>query len=137
MHRLRREGEIAVALTGVPQHFSAGLGEHDASENADGPSRGEGGLDAPGRRRSSRHRGKHQRETVVAWERVRANAHRALVWKDAARRRAATSSRAGTEPLFRERTGLVLDKLSGTKTMVVKGAPRRPGRLGTIDSCSC
>ena len=60
----------------------------------------------------------NQRETVVAWDpRTGEPLHRAIVWQD--RRTAARCDElraAGHEPLFRERTGLVLDPyFSGTK----------------------
>src|SRR6185436_20180994 len=60
----------------------------------------------------------NQRETVVAWDpRTGEPLHNAIVWQD--RRTAARCDElreAGREPLFRERTGLVLDPyFSGTK----------------------
>src|SRR3989339_410858 len=60
----------------------------------------------------------NQRETSLIWERATGRAiHPALVWQD---RRTADLCRQmksqGLEPLFRERTGLVLDPyFSGTK----------------------
>jgi glycerol kinase len=81
----------------------------------------------------------NQRETVVAWDPTNGEPiHNALVWQD--RRTAARCEelkRAGHEPLFRERTGLVLDPyFSGTKIewllRNVEGADR--ARFGTIDS---
>jgi glycerol kinase len=82
----------------------------------------------------------NQRETVVAWDRETGEPlHRALVWQD--RRTAERCDQLkelGREPLFRERTGLVLDPyFSGTKIewLVRHGGvdPRR-ARFGTIDS---
>ena len=60
----------------------------------------------------------NQRETTVVWERQSGRpVHNAIVWQD--RRTAAMCDRLkadGLEPLFRERTGLVLDAyFSGTK----------------------
>jgi glycerol kinase len=81
----------------------------------------------------------NQRETVVAWNRDSAEPlHRALVWQD--RRTAARCGELkaeGREPLFRERTGLVLDPyFSGTKfEWLLKEAGVDPNAaLGTIDS---
>jgi glycerol kinase len=60
----------------------------------------------------------NQRETTLVWERASGRPiHRAIVWQD--RRTAARCAELkaeGLEPLFRERTGLVLDPyFSGTK----------------------
>ncbi len=87
----------------------------------------------------------NQRETTVVWERSSGRAlHRAIVWQD--RRtsaRCAELKRAGLEPMFRERTGLVLDPyFSGTKLAWlldhVDGLRARADRgelaFGTIDS---
>ena len=87
----------------------------------------------------------NQRETTVLWDRKTGEAvHRAIVWQD--RRTAARCEelkRAGKEPMFRQRTGLVLDPyLAGTKLEWllehVDGARARAaaGELafGTIDS---
>ena len=79
----------------------------------------------------------NQRETVVAWDRESGGpVHRALVWQD---RR--TSDRCdelkeeGREPLFRERTGLVLDPyFSGTKIEWLINAGHGDAAFGTIDS---
>ena len=90
----------------------------------------------------------NQRETTVLWERARGEpAYRAIVWQD--RRtsdRCAELKRAGLEPLFRERTGLVIDPyFSGTKLewllANVAGARRRAehGELAfgtSIATCS-
>ncbi len=87
----------------------------------------------------------NQRETTVLWERASGRPLApAIVWQD---RRTADACRAlreaGREPLFRERTGLVLDPyFSGTKLAWLldqtPGARRRAaaGELccGTIDS---
>jgi glycerol kinase len=82
----------------------------------------------------------NQRETVVAWDRDTGEPlHRALVWQD--RRTAARCDELkaeGREPLFRERTGLVLDPyFSGTKIeWMVRHGGVDPARacFGTIDS---
>jgi glycerol kinase len=81
----------------------------------------------------------NQRETVVAWDRDTAEPlHRALVWQD--RRTAARCDElkaAGREPLFRERTGLVLDPyFSGTKVewLLREGGVPADAAFGTIDS---
>ena len=71
----------------------------------------------------------NQRETVVAWDpRTGEPLHRAIVWQD--RRTAARCDElrdGGREPLFRERTGLVLDPyFSGTKIEWL----RREGGVG-------
>jgi glycerol kinase len=85
----------------------------------------------------------NQRETVVVWDRETGlPVHNAIVWQD---RRTADLcdrlKREGHEPLFRERTGLVLDPyFSGTKLAWildhVPGAREETGRLafGTVDS---
>jgi glycerol kinase len=81
----------------------------------------------------------NQRETVVAWEPLSGQPlHRALVWQD--RRTAPRCDElreAGFEPLFRERTGLVLDPyFSGTKIewLVREGGVDPSATFGTIDS---
>ncbi len=86
----------------------------------------------------------NQRETTVVWDRATGEPiHRAIVWQD--RRTSETCKAlkdAGHEPLFRERTGLVLDPyFSGTKVAhildAVPGARARAERgelaFGTID----
>ncbi|MGB5219585.1 MAG: glycerol kinase GlpK [Polyangiales bacterium] len=87
----------------------------------------------------------NQRETTVLWDRKTGRAvHRAIVWQD---RRTADRCQElkdeGKEPLFRERTGLVLDPyLAGTKLEWlldhVDGARKRAEKgelaFGTIDS---
>jgi glycerol kinase len=86
----------------------------------------------------------NQRETTVLWDRNTGKAvHRAIVWQD---RRTADRCQelkdAGKEPLFRQRTGLVLDPyLAGTKLEWlldnVDGARERAEKgelaFGTID----
>ena len=81
----------------------------------------------------------NQRETVVAWDRDTGEPlHRALVWQD--RRTAARCDELreqGREPLFRDRTGLVLDPyFSGTKIeWLIRNGGVDPGAaFGTIDS---
>jgi glycerol kinase len=85
----------------------------------------------------------NQRETVVVWDRATGlPVANAIVWQD--RRTAEVCDRLkreGHEPLFRERTGLVLDPyFSGTKLAWildhVPGAREDSGRLafGTVDS---
>ncbi len=87
----------------------------------------------------------NQRETTCLWDRRSGRAqHNAIVWQD--RRTAdacAELKKAGREPLFRERTGLVLDPyFSGTKLRwlldEVKGARARAAGgdlcFGTVDS---
>jgi glycerol kinase len=81
----------------------------------------------------------NQRETVVAWDpKTGEPLHRALVWQD--RRTAARCDQLkeeGHEPLFRERTGLVLDPyFSGTKIewLIAEGGVDRGAAFGTIDS---
>ena len=87
----------------------------------------------------------NQRETTLLWDRRTGRPlHRALVWQD--RRtadRCADLRRRGLEPLFRRRTGLLLDPyFSGTKLRWlldhVPGARRRAERgelaFGTVDT---
>ena len=87
----------------------------------------------------------NQRETTVLWDRAGGRPlHRAIVWQD--RRTAAACAaleRSGMGPLFRRRTGLLLDPyFSGTKLAWlldhVPGARRRAVRgelaFGTVDS---
>ncbi len=87
----------------------------------------------------------NQRETTLLWERRTGRPlYRAIVWQD--RRTAdlcARLKRDGLEPLFRRKTGLLLDPyFSGTKLAWlldhVPGARRRAGRgelaFGTVDS---
>ena len=87
----------------------------------------------------------NQRETTLLWERTTGRPLApAIVWQD--RRTAAACAKLkarGLEPLFRRRTGLVLDPyFSGTKLAWlldhVPGARRRAGRgelaFGTVDT---
>jgi glycerol kinase len=87
----------------------------------------------------------NQRETALLWDRRTGRPlHRAIVWQD--RRTAglcAQLKRRGLEPLFRQRTGLLLDPyFSGTKLAWlldhVPGARRRAERgelaFGTVDT---
>jgi glycerol kinase len=81
----------------------------------------------------------NQRETAVAWDRDSGEPlHHAIVWQD--RRTAGYCDRmreAGHEPVFRERTGLVLDAyFSGTKYrwLLKDGGVDSGALLGTIDS---
>jgi glycerol kinase len=81
----------------------------------------------------------NQRETVVAWEPMSGEPlHRAIVWQD--RRTAARCAELkeqGREPLFRERTGLVLDPyFSGTKIewLIRHGGVDPSAMFGTIDA---
>jgi glycerol kinase len=87
----------------------------------------------------------NQRETTLLWDRRSGQPlHRAIVWQD---RRTADAckrlKRAGHEPLFRRRTGLLLDPyFSGTKLAWlldnIPGARRRAERgelaFGTVDT---
>jgi glycerol kinase len=81
----------------------------------------------------------NQRETAVAWDRETGEPlHHAIVWQD--RRTAGRCDELreqGHEPLFRERTGLVLDSyFSGTKYewLLKEAGVGRRALLGTIDS---
>jgi glycerol kinase len=81
----------------------------------------------------------NQRETTVVWDRATGKpVANAIVWQD--RRTAAMCDAlraAGHEPLFRERTGLVLDPyFSGTKIRWILDHVRSDGDLafGTIDT---
>ena len=87
----------------------------------------------------------NQRETTLLWERKGSRpVHKAIVWQD--RRtsaRCAELKRQGLEPLFRQRTGLVLDPyFSGTKLeWLLDHAPDARARaekgelaFGTVDS---
>jgi len=87
----------------------------------------------------------NQRETTVLWDRSTGRAlHRAIVWQDRRTEPACTAlERKGLGPLFRKRTGLLLDPyFSGTKLAWlldnIPGARRRAGRgqlaFGTIDT---
>ena len=87
----------------------------------------------------------NQRETTLLWERATGRPlHRAIVWQD--RRTTelcARLKRRGLEPLFRRKTGLLLDPyFSGTKLAwlldQIPGARRRAARgelaFGTVDT---
>ncbi|MEJ2124661.1 MAG: FGGY family carbohydrate kinase, partial [Alphaproteobacteria bacterium] len=87
----------------------------------------------------------NQRETVVVWDRVTAKpVHRAIVWQDRRTGEMCHELKArGLEPLFTERTGLLLDPyFSGTKLSWlldnVEGLRQRAENdelcFGTIDS---
>src|SRR5262245_51514229 len=113
---------IGRATREFKQHFpSPGLVEHDADEIWQSV------LDAVGEALSAAQVRPadcagigitNQRETTLLWERASGKPiHRAIVWQD--RRTAARCAELkaqGLEPLFRDRTGLVLDPyFSGTK----------------------
>jgi glycerol kinase len=87
----------------------------------------------------------NQRETTIVWNRKTGKAvHRAIVWQD--RRTApfcASLKAEGSEPLFTERTGLLLDPyFSGTKVRWIldnvpgtrEAAARGELAFGTVDS---
>jgi glycerol kinase len=81
----------------------------------------------------------NQRETVVAWDRDSGEPlHRAIVWQDRrTARRCDELKEAGHEPLFRQRTGLVLDPyFSGTKIewLIREGDVPADAAFGTIDA---
>jgi glycerol kinase len=143
----RRGRAVAAAQREFPQHFPRpGWVEHDPEDlwqsvracAARVAARvGRGAVAAVGLT--------NQRETTLLWDRRTGRPlHRALVWQD---RRTADACdrlrRAGLEPLFRRRTGLVLDPyFSGTKLAWlldhVPGARRRAERgelaFGTVDT---
>jgi glycerol kinase len=128
-------------------HFPApGLVEHDAEEIWTSIGRAVTAvLDGADPTRIAAVGITNQRETSLFWDGATgAPAGRALVWQD--RRtadRCAALREAGLEPLFRARTGLVLDPyFSGTKAEwmlqnrpgVAEGAASGRLRYGTIDS---
>jgi glycerol kinase len=86
----------------------------------------------------------NQRETAVIWDKQGKPIANAIVWQDRRTAPICEELRAqGIEPMFRERTGLLLDPyFSGTKVRWlldnVRGARERAGRgdlmFGTIDS---
>ena len=145
----RRGHVVAKAQQEFPQHFpSPGSVEHDpadlwettrrtalaavAEANLTGANIAALGLT-------------NQRETTLLWERATGRPlHRAIVWQD--RRTAALCAKLkkrGLEPLFREKTGLLLDPyFSGTKLAWlldhIPGARRRAARgelaFGTVDT---
>ncbi len=126
------------------QHFPRpGWVEHDANEIWEVTRRvGRQALDAAGidGRRLTGIGITNQRETVVAWDRESGEPlHRALVWQDRRTAQRCDELRdAGHEPLFRERTGLVLDPyFSGTKIeWLIRHGDVDPARaaFGTVDS---
>jgi glycerol kinase len=80
----------------------------------------------------------NQRETTLVWDRARGEPiHRAIVWQDRrTSERCASLKREGLEPLFRERTGLVIDPyFSGTKLAWILdnvGSARQRAEAGTL-----
>ena len=87
----------------------------------------------------------NQRETTIVWDRATGEAlHRAIVWQD--RRTAGLTDRLtekGLEPLFRERTGLVLDPYFSAPKLawILENVPGLQERaeagevcFGTVDS---
>jgi glycerol kinase len=82
----------------------------------------------------------NQRETALAWDRSSGEPlARALVWQDRRTAERCDELRhAGHEPLFRERTGLILDAyFSGTKwewLLTEGGVDPGNAALGTVDS---
>jgi glycerol kinase len=132
------------AYSEFEQHFPRpGWVEHDAGEIWDvtlrvaGDALKDAGVDCSGLAGIGI---TNQRETVVAWDRATGEPlYRALVWQD--RRTAGRCDELreqGREPLFRERTGLVLDPyFSGTKIewLIREGGvdPTRAA-FGTVDS---
>jgi len=81
----------------------------------------------------------NQRETAVAWDRESGEPlHRAIVWQDRRTARRCDELReAGHEPLFRERTGLLLDSyFAGTKyEWLIRNADLgQRAVFGTVDS---
>jgi glycerol kinase len=137
------EGQVAGrAYSEFEQYFPRpGWVEHDASEIWDVTRRvAHEALDAAGTDGNGL-KGigiTNQRETVVAWDRGSGEPlHRALVWQD--RRTSARCDElrdAGKEPLFRERTGLVIDPyFSGTKIeWLLRNGVSANAVFGTIDS---
>ncbi len=126
------------------QHFPRpGWVEHDADEIWEVTRRvGRDALEAAGMdgRRLTGIGITNQRETVVAWDRESGKPlHRALVWQDRRTAQRCDELReAGHEPLFRDRTGLVLDPyFSGTKIeWLIRQGDVDPARaaFGTVDS---
>jgi glycerol kinase len=132
---------IGRAYREFTQHFPRpGWVEHDAGEIWDVTQAVAGeALDRAGRPALAGIGITNQRETVVAWDRRTGEPlHRAIVWQD--RRTAARCDElkeAGHEPLFRERTGLVIDPyFSGTKIewLIREGGVPADAAFGTIDS---
>src|SRR5215211_2492713 len=138
------DGRIAGrAYSEFEQHFPRpGWVEHDAAEIWEVARRvgrealADTGIDA---RRLTAIGITNQRETAVAWDRESGEPlHRAIVWQD--RRTAGRCDELreqGHEPLFRERTGLVLDSyFSGTKYewLLRHGGVGERALFGTIDA---
>ena len=139
---------VATSYRELPQYFPApGLVEHDAVEIWALVEETLAELHAELAERSLATATigiANQRETAVAWDSSTGRpCHRAIVWQD--RRtapRCAELVEAGHLPLFRERTGLVLDPyFSGTKWwwMLEHGGVERGGSLalGTVDDWIC
>jgi glycerol kinase len=145
----RRGRSIASAQEEFPQHYPRpGWVEHDPSDLWDTTHRvalavlRKAGI---GRRDIAAVGIANQRETTLLWDRATGRPlHRAIVWQD--RRTAAACAaleRRGLGPLFRKRTGLLLDPyFSGTKIAWlldnIPGARRRAARgelaFGTVDT---
>lgn len=147
---LSPQGELrAKATFEFPQHFpKPGWVEHDLDEvwksvcDAISAALDKGGVESSDCLAIGI---TNQRETTVLWDRDTGEAvHRAIVWQD---RRTADRCQqlkdAGQEPLFRERTGLVLDPyFAGTKLeWLLQQDPSLKARaeagklaFGTIDS---
>src|ERR1022692_3986855 len=145
----RRGRPVASAQEEFRQHYPrAGWVEHDPGDLWDTQRR----VAPPGLRGAGAGRGggggggnANQRETTLLWDRATGRPlHRAIVWQD--RRTAGACSaleKRGLGPLFRKRTGLLLDPyFSGTKLAWlldhVPGASRRAARgglaFGTVDT---
>ena len=118
------------------QHFpKPGWVEHDATEIWEATR--EVAKEALGTERPRAIGITNQRETVVAWDRDTGEpVHRALVWQDRRTSQRCDELREeGREPLFRERTGLVLDPyFSGTKIEWLVKEGHGDAAFGTIDS---
>src|SRR4051812_45243855 len=145
----RRGRAVATAQQEFPQHYPRpGWVEHDPADLWASTRRTALGALAKAKlnRRDVAAIGlTNQRETTLLWERRTGRPlHRAIVWQD--RRTAslcAQLQRRGLEPLFRRKTGLLLDPyFSGTKLAWlldhIPGARRRAARgelaFGTVDS---
>jgi glycerol kinase len=145
----RRGRPVASAQEEFRQHYPrAGWVEHDPGDLWDTQRR----VALAVLRRAGAGRGDvaavgiaNQRETTLLWDRATGRPlHRAIVWQD--RRTAGACSaleKRGLGPLFRKRTGLLLDPyFSGTKLAWlldhVPGARRRAARgglaFGTVDT---
>jgi glycerol kinase len=132
---------IGRAYREFTQHFPRpGWVEHDASEIWEVTQAvSDEALERAGRPALAGIGITNQRETVVAWDRDTGEPlHRAIVWQD--RRTAARCDElkeAGHEPLFRERTGLVIDPyFSGTKIewLIREGGVPADAAFGTVDA---